>query len=107
VNYPFQVETTMPKTMLWGPAGTSPFLGRVLFRDGANSFGVWDTGFDDRQGTMEAWVFCGRPVSNYCKGPGRCLRFGRRTRCQVTACGLTPMLGRGLSLRTTRRGPMA
>jgi hypothetical protein len=70
VSYPFQVEATLPTTMAWGPASAFPFLGRVLFRNGANSFGMWDTGFDDKQGTMEAWVYCGTAQTNYGKGWG-------------------------------------
>jgi hypothetical protein len=69
-NYPFAMGDGKSTPMVWGPASSSPFLGSVLFRNGANSFGVWDTGFDDRQGTMEAWVFCGAATKDWCKGAG-------------------------------------
>lgn len=70
VNYPLEAGGTVPVTMHWGATSDSPFLGSILFRDGANTFGVWDTGFDDNQGTMEAWVYCGEVRSEYCKGWG-------------------------------------
>lgn len=47
-----------------------PFLKSVFFRDGANMFGVWDTRFDDKKGTMESWVWCGTPSKTERQGEG-------------------------------------
>ena len=61
----------LAKTTKWDPAPDKPVLGTgVFFRSGGPGIGNWVTGFDDRKGTMEAWVFFGAPSSNFCKGAG-------------------------------------
>jgi len=50
--------------------GAPSFLTSVFFRDSANGLGVLETGFDDRQGTMEAWVWCGAATTVHGQGEG-------------------------------------
>ena len=70
-KYPRPWLPPLAKTTKWDPVPDKPFLGNgVFFRSGGPGIGNWVTGFDDRKGTMEAWVFFGKPSSNYCKGAG-------------------------------------
>lgn len=41
-----------------------PYFGRAYFRNNANPVGLWEHGFNDKQGTMEAAVWCGPLKTN-------------------------------------------
>ena len=69
-KHPWPLYLGAAKTMKWHAVKAAPFIKNVFFRDTANGFSVYETGFDDQKGTMEAWVSCGEPADNHWHGTG-------------------------------------
>jgi hypothetical protein len=75
-KHPYPFLPPAPVVVEREASGVPSFLTRVFFRNGGPGVGVWETGFDDRQGTMEGWVQVGGLNTNgYWHGHGLLLEI--------------------------------
>lgn len=59
-KHPYPFMPPLPLVSGRDPVPGAPaFLERAFMRNGGPGIGVWETGFNDKQGTMEAWVQIG------------------------------------------------